>query len=326
MLGAGASAFDNAAVALEAGASSGRPLFSPGENASGQSAHLDELRGLASVTSRELADLERWRFMRHILEELPVPPTQDGFWRCRSFENFAWHADCAWQSVREEAGVAKVETKARTFEFDFIIFGTGVETDLSARSELAPIVHHIALWRDRFTPPPGEESDLLARHPYLGSAFEFTEREPGTAPFLSRLHNFTFGAMPSLGLTGSAIPGTKYGVRRLVNGLARDLFLENSSAYYQDLLEYAVPELETLESAVTWINRFVSDVISPKKFIDQLGPTVSAKALRGKLASRNPNDKPATTTSPKRVRAKRAVARSSSSALKQERTAGAPNE
>jgi transposase len=32
-------------------------------------------------------------------------------------------------------------------------------------SELAPIVHQLALWRDRFTPPPGEESDVLARHP-----------------------------------------------------------------------------------------------------------------------------------------------------------------
>jgi hypothetical protein len=248
--------------------------------------------------------------MRRILQELPVPPTQDTFWRCRSFDNFAWHANCAWKSVREEAGVAKVETEAGTFAFDFIIFGTGVETDLSARPELAPILHHIAFWRDRFTPPPGEESDLLARHPYLGPAFEFTERQPGTAPFLSRLHNFTFGAMPSLGLTGAAIPGIKYGLRRLVNGLTRDLFLEDSSTYYQDLLGYAEPELASLESAATWLDRFVSDAISPKKLIAELDPAVLAKALCGKRASRNPDDKPATTTAPQRVRAERIVARS----------------
>jgi hypothetical protein len=81
------------------------------------------------------------------------------------------------------------------------------------------------------------------------------ERQPGTAPFLGRLHNFTFGAMPSLGLTGAAIPGIKYGMRRLVNGLARDLFREDCSAYYQDLVTYAVPELETLESAYAWVSR-----------------------------------------------------------------------
>src|SRR3954447_11142288 len=201
VLGVGASAFDNAAVALEAGAARVDLCFRRAEMPRVNPLIWMNFAGLLGHFG-ELADLERWRFMRHILEELPVPPTQDTFWRCRSFENFAWHADCAWKSVREEAGVAKVETEAGTFAFDFIIFGTGVETDLSARPELAPIVHHIALWRDRFTPPPGEESELLARHPYLGAAFEFTEREPGAAPFLSRLHNFTFGAMPSLGLTG----------------------------------------------------------------------------------------------------------------------------
>jgi FAD-dependent urate hydroxylase len=305
VLGAGASAFDNAAVALEAGAARVDLCFRRAEMPRVNPLIWMNFAGLLGHFG-ELTDLERWRFMRHILEQLPVPPTQDTFWRCRSFENFAWHANCAWKSVREEADVARVETEAGTFAFDFIIFGTGVETDLSARPELAQIVHHIALWRDRFTSPPGEESELLAKHPYLGAAFEFTEREPGAAPFLCRLHNFTFGAMPSLGLTGAAIPGTKYGLRRLVDGLARDLFREDSSAYYQDLLSYAEPELETLESAVTWIDRFVSDVISPKSFMDRLDPTVLAKASRGHPASRNPDDKSATTASPKRVQAKRA--------------------
>jgi FAD-dependent urate hydroxylase len=311
VLGAGASAFDNAAVALEAGAARVDLCFRRVEMPRVNPLIWMNFAGLLGHFG-ELTDLERWRFMRHILEELPVPPTQDTFWRCRSFENFAWHANCAWKSVREEAGVAKVETEAGAFEFDFIIFGTGVETDLSLRSELAPIVHHIALWRDRFTPPPGEESDLLARHPYLGPAFEFTEREPGSAPFLGRLHNFTFGAMPSLGLTGAAIPGTKYGVRRLVNGLVRDLFREDSSIYYQDLLRYAEPELETLDSAVTWFDRFVSEAINPQKLMDQLDPAVFAKALRDKPASRNKDDASATTAAPQRLRASRAAARSSS--------------
>jgi hypothetical protein len=100
-------------------------------------------------------------------------------------------------------------------------------------------------------------------------------------------------------------------VRRLVNGLARDLFLENSAAYYQDLLNYAEPELETLENAATWLDRFVSDVLSPKKWIDQLDPARFAKAPRGRPASRNPAGTSAATNSPPRVRPKRAVARAS---------------
>jgi FAD-dependent urate hydroxylase len=307
VLGVGASAFDNAATALEAGAARVDLCFRRADiprvnpliwmNFSGLLGHFGEL-----------TDLERWRFMRHILEELPVPPTQDTFWRCRRFENFVWHPNCAWRSVRDRGGVAIVESEAATFTFDFIIFATGVETDISARAELAPIVHQIALWRDRFTPPSGEESELLARHPYLGAAFEFTERQPGTAPFLARVHNFTFGAMPSLGLTGAAIPGMRYGVRRLVNGLARDLFREDADAYYRDLLAYAAPELETLETAVAWIDRFASEAVSARELIGDLDPAVLAKVFGDKILSQGPID-PSASTPLKRIRAKSPAAR-----------------
>jgi cation diffusion facilitator CzcD-associated flavoprotein CzcO len=163
-----------------------------------------------------------------------------------------------------------VETEAGNFKFDFIVFATGTETDLSARPELAPIVHQIALWRDRFTAPAGEENDELAMHPYLGTAFEFIEREPGTAPFLSRLHSFTYGAMPSHGLTGAAILGMKYGVPRLVNGLVRDLFLEDAPQHYRDLLAFEVPELETLESAYEWIGGLGAGALADLNLIGDL--------------------------------------------------------
>jgi FAD-dependent urate hydroxylase len=307
VLGIGAAALDNAAVALEAGAArvdlclrrADLPRVNPliWTNFAGMLGHFAELN-----------DLERWRFMRYILEKPPMPPPQDSFWRCRRFENFAWHTNCAWHAVRSEGDAATVETEVGTFTFDFIIFATGFETDLAARPELAPIVDKIALWRDRFTPPPGEESDLLARHPYLGTAFEFTERKPGTAPFLSRLHNFTFGAMPSLGLTGAAIPGMKYGVRRLVNGLARDLFREDAAEYYRELLAYDDPELETLENPFTWVDNLASDALSAFRLGDFLDPAVLAGTFQPERAAQDANDKPDTISS-KRIRTKGAAAR-----------------
>jgi len=218
-----------------------------------------------------------------IVEEVPLPPPQEAFWRCRKFENFAWHANCAWHSICVQGDVATVETEAGSFTFDFIIFATGFETDLSARPELSLIVHHIALWGDRFTPPPSEENDVLARHPYLGPAFEFMERQPGTAPFVGRLHNFTLGSLPSLGITGAAVTGMKYGVPRLVNGLVRDLFREDAAAHYQDFLTYAVPELETLESGFAWIDRLATDALSSvHKLINDELVFKASKRSRGK--------------------------------------------
>jgi FAD-dependent urate hydroxylase len=261
VLGVGASALDNAAAALEAGAARVDLCF---RRADIPRINLLAWMNFAGMLGHfgELGDLERWRYMRRILEEVPLPPPQESFWRCRRFENFAWHANCAWHSISERGDVAVVETEGGRFTFDFIIFATGFETDLSVRPELSPIVHHIALWGDRFTPPPGEENDVLARHPYLGPAFEFLERKPGTAPFVGRLHNFTLGSLPSLGITGAAITGMKYGVPRLVNGLVRDLFREDAAAYYQDFLAYAVPELETLEGEFAWIDQLATDALS----------------------------------------------------------------
>jgi cation diffusion facilitator CzcD-associated flavoprotein CzcO len=253
VLGAGPSAFDNAAAALEAGAKGVDLCFRRADIPRINPLFWMNFAGMLGHFGK-LSDLERWRFMRHILEELPAPPPQEAFWRCRRFENFAWHANSAWHSVRSEGDVVRVETETGSFTFDFIIFATGFETDLSTRPELAPIVHQIALWCDRFTPPPGEDSELLARHPYLGAAFEFIEREPGRAPFLGRLHNFTLGAMPSLGLTGAAVTGIRYGAPQLINGLVRDLFREDAAAYYRDLLAYAEPELKTIDSEDAWTN------------------------------------------------------------------------
>jgi cation diffusion facilitator CzcD-associated flavoprotein CzcO len=290
VLGIGASALDNAAAALEAGAARVDVCFRRAEiprinlltwmNFAGMLGHFGDL-----------SDLERWRYMRRILEQVPLPPPQEAFWRCRRFKNFAWHADCAWHSIQERGKVTVVETKTGRFTFDFIIFATGFDTDLSARPELAPIVQHIALWRDRFTPPAGEMNDVLGRHPYLGPAFEFTEREPGSAPFIRRLHNFTLGALPSLGITGAAVTGMRYGVPRLVNGLVRDLFQEDGPAYYQDFLAYDVPELESLETDFAWVERLAAKALTDARdFAEMFQRELAAgRASKGKKLARIPD-------------------------------------
>ncbi len=289
VLGAGASALDNAAAALEAGAKRVdlcvrrpeiprvNPLF--WANFAGMLGHF-----------AELTDLERWRIMRHMLEELPIPPPQDSFWRCRKFKNFAWHCNCAWRSIRAEGEEVVVETNAGSLRFDFVIFATGIEINLSRRAELAPIAHEIALWRHRFNPPAGEESDLLATYPYLGTAFEFMEREPNTAPYLRRLHNFNFGATVSLGITGAAITGMKYGVPRLVNGLVRDLFREDAAQHYQALVAYDVAELETLDSPFAWIDRLSAEALSVRGLVEPRQQVRVAKRSCRKAAQPAPID------------------------------------
>lgn len=289
VLGAGSSAFDNAARALEAGAARVDLCFRRSKMPRVNPLTWMNFAGLLGHFG-ELTDLERWRFMRHVFEELPVPPTQDAYWRCLRFEEFSWHSDCEWSSIHEADGVATARSRDRSFDFDFIIFATGVETDLSARPELALLCEKIALWRDRFTPPRGEESESLARYPYLGKTFEFTERHGGSAPFLQGLHNFTYGAMLSHGISGAAITGIKYGVRRLVNGIARGLFCEDSATYYRDLLSYQTPELRTLDSAFVWLSQLGRDAVKVDNLANELKKHQLARFDGSRQRSRTQHD------------------------------------
>jgi hypothetical protein len=50
-----------------------------------------------------------------------------------------------------------------------------------------------------------------------------------------------------------------------------------------------VPELETLETTVAWIERLAAEAISACKPIDHLDQTVLAETFEGKIASQNPN-------------------------------------
>ncbi|MFT8932503.1 MAG: NAD(P)/FAD-dependent oxidoreductase [Acetobacter syzygii] len=243
VLGAGASAFDNAATALEHGAASVDLCLRRKQIPTVNPYRWMENAGFLSYLS-DLPDLLRWRFM-HKIYDLNQPPPQDTFWRCRKHPNFAYHPGTPWQSVREENGAVVVTTPQGEMVFDFLIIGTGFVIDLAQRPELARVANRIALWKDRFTPPAEEQSTLLGSHPYLSPAFQFQplDKADPLAPMLACIYNFTFSAMPSMGLSGASISGMRFGVEKLTTCIGRSLFVQDGALHLQSLLDYNVDEL-----------------------------------------------------------------------------------
>jgi cation diffusion facilitator CzcD-associated flavoprotein CzcO len=241
VLGAGASAFDNASVALEHGASEVRLFFRRKQLVQVNAYRWAETVGFLKHAG-DLADADKWRFIRQILRMGQLPPT-DTYARARAHSGFQLHPGSAWKSVTQvgDAGIT-IATESGTFDVDYVIVGTGFVTDLRLRPELQHVERHIARWEDRYTPPESERHADLARHPYLGSSFEFTEREPGAAPYLTHLYNYTFGCLPSLGFGGASISGMKYSNPRLVGGITRSLFLEDREQHLQSLYDFAEQE------------------------------------------------------------------------------------
>ena len=239
VLGAGASAADNAACALEAGAGSVH-LFVRRE----QMQRVQPFRWLTFPGFirhlRDLPDEWRWRFMAYILglrESIP----QGTYDRMRRHNNFHIHTGAGWSGVAVRDGRLEIATAKGPFQADFIIAGTGVDIDFAQRPELAAFADKIATWADRYTPPAEEADERLGHYSYIGPNGELTEKVPGTAPWLTDIHDFTIGATMSLGPSGCSINAMNVAVPKLVEGITRGLFEGDVLHHWQRLKDYDVP-------------------------------------------------------------------------------------
>lgn len=246
VLGAGASAFDNASTALESGALAATVCI---RRQKIQRINPQIWMGKAGFLNHyaDLPDELKWRFMRHMFR-YNIPAPQPAYERLCSLQGASIRTNAAWKSVRmvDDGNGEEIEVLTASGErlrVDYLIVAIGFVQDFQLRREMSDLVGDIALWRDRFSPPQGEADAQMSSHPYLGRNFEFQERTPGTAPHLSRIFNFTYSALVSMGLSGSAISGFRYSLPRLVDGITRSLFLEDAETIYEQFSSYAEPEM-----------------------------------------------------------------------------------
>lgn len=245
VLGGGASAFDYAGSALEAGAASVDLFYRRA-----QVPRVNPFRWMEfyafGAHFPDLPDEDKWKFTVQF-QRTNQPPPQPTWYRCTKWETFNWHTSAGWDSVGISTGPdgdeILVKTAAGEFRFDAVISGTGPSVDLGVRPELAQLSKHAAVWSDRFDVPEGWEEPSLSAYPYLGAGFEFTERVPGEAPWIGKVHDITYGARLSMGLNGNMNSGLGAGGRRLADALTKSLFVEDRADFFASYQAYDVQEL-----------------------------------------------------------------------------------
>ena len=230
IVGAGSSAFDAAAVALESGAAevhmfNRRPYVGyPAPRPPG-TAPLDRGHPNVREMTYELPDIVRWRnFVARDRSVATVPV--DSIDRVMVFDGFRLHLESSLSNVAFTGGKVVANASGESWQFDHVIAATGYQIDLSAQSELAGIYESIALWRDRYRPEPGEENATGAIYPYLGAGFQFLPREGTGADYLRNIHCFNLSASLCFGKPVGDIPST-VDHPRLVSAIARDLYVES---------------------------------------------------------------------------------------------------
>ena len=154
VIGAGASAMDSAATALEAGASSvdllirrpDMPRINKGKGA-----------GNAGLTHGhiDLPDEWKWR-IRHYIHSQQVPAPRGSTLRVSKFTNARFNFGCPIEQIDVKKDVLHVKTPRGEFDFDFLLFSTGFRINWHVRPEYAHIAPYVRAWKDRYQPKPAE--------------------------------------------------------------------------------------------------------------------------------------------------------------------------
>ena len=222
VVGVGASAFDAAAVALENGAKSVQMLMRrkelPLRNLLGEFAYPGFRYGFFF-----LPDDEKISFFTRA-QEAGIPPPQDSVKRIEAYDNFHLLASTQIQQVTTNDTEVLMLTNHGTLKADFLILATGYRVDASKVSFALGYKDDILYWNDKVE----GLGTKMGIYPYLGRHFEFIEKVPGTASFLANIHCFNDAAFLSHGRICGDIDCIDVGIRRIAEGIAIDLFLQDT--------------------------------------------------------------------------------------------------
>ncbi|MFQ8432641.1 NAD(P)-binding domain-containing protein [Amaricoccus sp. W119] len=235
VIGVGASAWDNAATAMEAGATEvvmfARRQAMPQLNKGRASTGIGYFEGWQS-----LPDADRWRLGVY-LDDMQSPPPHETVHRALARPGVSVHFSTRIRSViradggvrsavRADGGVRIEVENGPSGDYDFLILGTGFRVDLAHEPLFAAVHDRVALWQDRYTPPPELARPHLGRFPYLGEAFELLPKA-GEAGDLARIHVFNMASWLSAGTLAADVPTLEIGPDRVAAGVTARLFAED---------------------------------------------------------------------------------------------------
>lgn len=233
VLGAGASAFDCAATAMDNGAVSAEICFRRAEMPAQNPRRFLESAGFLAQY-RHIPDALKWRCAAH-LAEIGQPPPAATYRRAMA-AGVALRPSAPWQSARITGDAVAIDTGRETLTYDFVVTATGITLDLTQRPELADIAPQIALWGDRFTPDARAESAYLSSHPYQSPQGQLTAKTPETAPWMDRVFMINGASGLSLGPTVHSCAALRYAVPMVVGGIVTELFRDEAEAIMDALV------------------------------------------------------------------------------------------
>src|SRR6266851_2275377 len=227
VIGAGASAFDNAATAAEARAAIVHHFVRRTELPTVNVVRWMDFAAFGR-NFRHLPDARRRAYVRQFIGTA-MPPPPETLARTQRLSNHALHLGAPIDRLERKGSGLVVCTPRGDFELDFLILGTGFEFDLAPVPELSGLLPLISRWGDRPSAPRNGDSldSRIDKYPYLGPEFQFQAIDPQKSPWVENVHLINSMAVASMGpISSGGINGLKFMVSRLARGLLRDLDIQ----------------------------------------------------------------------------------------------------
>jgi len=254
VVGAGSTACDCAAEALEQGAARAAMLVRRADVP-----RINKNMGIGSAGFwqgfHSLTDAQKWEIVDYV-DDQGVPAPRNSMLRCSRHKNFSIVPRCAVRAAVVRDGRVVLDTTRGRLAFDRVILATGLAVDWNQRPEFTALRPHVQLWRDHFV--PRDHDYPQAEHPYLASHFEFLPRDD--AAWVSRIHCFNYAATMSHGPISGDIPAISIGAERTARGVVNGLFAEDHARTWQRLAGWSNPELRGDEYALDEdVSKFLAD-------------------------------------------------------------------
>lgn len=238
IIGGGASAFDNAILALRAGAASVDIIIRRSQLPNLNRIRWSEWNGF----HRHFIDLPddlKWAYSLAEFRVGQLPPSHT-YYQAISHPRLTLYTSAPVQQLSHTQGEIVGQYGELSLRHDVLICGTGFVTNLDVQPGLKTLAPDILRWCDRYTPPPGDEHSEMAHYPYLGNHLEFLPKSPDQR-YLSRCYYLSSGAALLSGYR-SNLSGLQFALPRVTYDIGRQLFLEHKDDIWAAYNAYDVKE------------------------------------------------------------------------------------
>lgn len=224
VIGGGASAFDWANAILAAGAKSVDMMI---RRSSLPKAHRVCWGSRWIGYHRHYIDLPddmKWAYSLADLD-LGVPPPRDTYYESVSNPRFRIFGNAPIDDLYYRDGKIVGIYGGTEFRHDFMICGTGSNNSIFGQRELQSVLPHIKVWKDVHQPADGRTHPELELSPYLGSALQFTPKDPEKR-FVERIYYLCSGVAHLSGFRCN-LSAIQFVAQRVCNDISRQIFLDH---------------------------------------------------------------------------------------------------